>query len=148
MHKDLKSEILKRIREVIAEFKITSYEVAKKTALSELGVSKIISGKVNNPNESSIKLIIDFLIGNYGVNKDWLFTGDGNSKELSVPLPKEFTDLSASQKSRKLDEVAIFVAHHEKELMENPVFRSIVERIGYQIVVKALKEEGLQEKES
>ena len=148
MQKNLKSEIVQRIQEAVGEFKITSYEIAKNTSLSELGISKILSGKVANPNESSIKTIALCLTTNFGVNEEWIYTGAGNLKSVKIPLPKEFDELTVTQKNRKLDEVAIFVAHNEKELMKNPIFKSIVEKIGYQLVIKTLMEEGEhQEKE-
>lgn len=135
---------MQRIREVTLELQLTAYEFAKHTSMSEVGIAKILNRKVKNPNETSVKTMMHFLHEHHRINIDWLLHGNGLMKDISIPKSGDFTSYTASSKKKKLDEVAIFVAHHEDELMENPVFKSIVERRGYQMVVKKLRdvEEG------
>lgn len=135
-----KQHILKRIIEVSEELQLTAYEFAKHIGMTEVGISKILKGEVKNPNKTSLKELIGFLQQHHNINKDWLLQGTGLMKEVSLPQAKEYEQLSDSLKRKKLDEVAVFVAHHEQELMKNPIFRSIVERKGYQLVIAKLRD--------
>ncbi|GMN06532.1 hypothetical protein MTsPCn5_19210 [Croceitalea sp. MTPC5] len=137
-----KENIVRRIREVAADFQITAYEFAKHTALSEVGISKILNGKVKNPNTTSLEAMMQFLHQSHQISTDWLWHEKGLMKEVTVPRQDEFMGYTESVKKKKLDELAVFVAHNEAALMENPVFKSIVERKGYELIVKKLRDTG------
>lgn len=136
-----KENIVRRIREAASDFHITAYEFAKNTAMSEVGIAKILNGKVKNPNKTSLEVMMQFLHKNHQVSLEWLWYEKGHMKDISIPRREEFEAYTKSLKRKKLDELAVFIAHHEEELMENPVFKSVVERRGYQMVVKKLREE-------
>jgi len=140
MQKIDKDGVMRRIREATSDLHITAYEYAKHTSLSEVGIAKILSGKVKNPNETSIKAMIRFLQQHYQINPDWLLKEEGLMKDVAIPKANEFKNLTDTLKKKKMDELAVFIAHHEEEMMENPVFKSIVERRGYQLVIKKLKD--------
>ncbi|MEL7268739.1 MAG: hypothetical protein AAGL34_04150 [Bacteroidota bacterium] len=135
-----KENVIRRIQEVTADLKITAYEFAKHVPMSEVGIAKILSNKVKNPNKTSVEAIVHYLTEHHGISSEWLLKGEGLMKIIEVPSSEEFYKLSKSQKESKLDEIALFVAHHETELMKNPIFRSLVERRGYETVIKKIKE--------
>lgn len=141
MQKGDKKFLVGRIIEATNELHITAYECAKHIGMSEVGIAKILNGKVENPNKTSLKAIMHFLNGHHQINMDWLSSGSGLMKDVNVPTPQDFSTYSDSAKNKKLDEIAVFVAHHEEELMQNPIFKGMVERRGYQAVVKRLREE-------
>lgn len=49
------------ILEKVKEFKISAYEIAKSTDLTESGVRRILDGKVKNPHLSTLNTILVFL---------------------------------------------------------------------------------------
>lgn len=56
-----KKEKLSFILEETKKNEISAYEIAKKTNLTEAGVSRILNGIVKNPHENSLNTIIEYL---------------------------------------------------------------------------------------
>ncbi len=64
MSKLTKEEKLRKILEKVESKGITSYYVAKNTALKESGLTKLFAGKVKNPHDSTVNTLYEFLYGN------------------------------------------------------------------------------------
>lgn len=56
-----KKEKIDFILNRIAELKLTSYDISKKTGLSEAGVAKIMKQESKNPHDASVDLIFSYL---------------------------------------------------------------------------------------
>ncbi len=129
-----------RIVEVINENNITGYEIAKNTSISEVAAIRIIKGSTSNPNDSTLSAIVDYLGVAYSISQDWLISGKGSKKVEVVPDIEKFDRLSEEEKSRKIEETALFVAFQEERLMKHPVFSNIVKRRVYELMLEMTKE--------
>lgn len=142
MAKIEKEKRIQRLKDVIKEEKITAYEIAKHTSLSEAGINKILSGKIKTPNVSTMAILANFLHGHYRINPEWIDMGADPKKYLTLPNPEEFAGMSTEDKKAKLNEVAVFIAHHEEEMLGNPIFKNLVERKSYELAIKMIQSEN------
>ena len=78
------NSIVERIRFAFEQKKITAYQIAQSTSLTEVGVNKILNGTSKNPRQTTLDVLVEFLQNNYAFNKSWILTGIGN-----VELTKE-----------------------------------------------------------
>lgn len=56
-----KKEKIDFILNKVAELKLSSYDVSKKTGLTEAGVQRILKGISKNPHDASVDLIFSYL---------------------------------------------------------------------------------------
>ncbi len=137
-----KEKKLQRLKDSIKAEKITAYEIAKNTALSEVGINKILNGSIKNPNASTLGILVLFLKDHYNFSEDWINSGQGPEKETVVPQDGDFLQMSASEKASKIDEISIFIAHNEEEMLKNPIFKNLIERKAYEAAILMIKSEG------
>jgi len=142
MTKNENEKRIQRLKDVIKMEKITAYEIAKKTSLSEVGIGKIINGTIKKPNISTIEILSAFLCSNYKINKEWVNTGEGSKKYMNIPNEKEFGDMPREDRMSKLNEIAVFIAHNEEDMLKNPVFKNLIERKSYELAIKMIKSEN------
>ncbi len=78
-----------RLRHLIEEKKVTAYEVALKTGISQATLSRVLN---DNTAKMSIKTI-DVLTQYFNIKKDWLASGIGEKAEiLDVAPPQKPTE--------------------------------------------------------
>lgn len=134
-----KEKKLQRIKDSIKAEKITAYEIAKNTTLSEVGIHKILNGSIKSPNGSTLNAITLFLTGHYNFSEEWIDTGRGQEKEVVVPQDGSFQYMSETKRDSKINEIAVFIAHNEKEMLKNPIFKNLIERKTYEAVIMIIK---------
>ena len=74
-----------RLRQLIEEKKVTAYEVALKTGVSQATLSRVLN---DTTAKMSIKTI-DVLTQYFNVDRDWLASGIGEKEEILDQTPQQ-----------------------------------------------------------
>lgn len=122
--------ILERLIYVIKTLKLTGYEIAEKTPLSQVGVDKILNGTSANPRETTINTLTQLLEKNYNISKSWIETGAGEMKKESkssknTSIDSIFREVMSDELGSKLDKaldlLSIIIKQNNeiKELIES-----------------------------
>ncbi len=89
------STISTRLRELIAEKGVTSYEVSKMTGISQATLSRILNNNTAKLNIQNLILLSDY----FNVNYDWLSTGKGERTDINygryIPRTSKASDVVA-----------------------------------------------------
>jgi transcriptional regulator with XRE-family HTH domain len=80
----------KRLEILIEDLNMKSGDFAKKAEISQSLISNIIAGK-NGPSKATVNLICR----TYGVNKEWLLTGEG---EMLIPPDGRLENLAPDER--------------------------------------------------
>ncbi|EDP94702.1 hypothetical protein U8527_07050 [Kordia algicida OT-1] len=78
-----------RITKVFNDLKISSYKTAEELnqVVSQVTIRNIVKGRTENPHQSTLDLLADYLCNNYKVSRKWLLSGEG---EMYLKDDKDF----------------------------------------------------------
>ncbi|WP_046759293.1 helix-turn-helix domain-containing protein [Kordia jejudonensis] len=70
----------KRIIKVFKELNISSYKVAEdlNQVVSQVTIRNFVNGKTENPHQTTLDLLVDYLCNNFKVSREWLMSGNGD----------------------------------------------------------------------
>jgi len=108
------------------ELNITAYEVAQYTPLTEAGVIKIFKGDSKKPRQTTIDVLIKFLEDKYNVARSQFYSIESNSNILYKEMYKDSSLINNKFENITLDDIALYCIVHDKELMENEVFKTYI----------------------
>ncbi|MEL6919020.1 MAG: helix-turn-helix transcriptional regulator [Bacteroidota bacterium] len=141
----VKQEKLKRILMLIKERRITAYEIAAKTSLSEVGINKILNGNSTNPHQATVDILAQYLSEHHNIEENWFDKGEGIKQSMNLPSREELEGLSSSEKHEIVSKLCAFIVYNEEEFLNDKIFYNLVERKAYELMIKMMQDNSIGE---
>ncbi len=134
-------ELIDRIKFVFKQIKITAYEVAAETSLTEVGINKILNGQSKNPRKATLNILFTWLSNERGVSKLWLDEGVGNMiiSENTNVLDHKIKLFNQYGKDISDDEIAAYIIQNEERLLKNSAIKLWIKTIAQDLLIKHYK---------
>ena len=130
--------IVSRLKEVIKEKGVSSYQISKDTGMSEVGISRILNGK-STPRNKTIKILANYL----EVSEEWIITGKGkkyvNSNDKNKKI-KNFDFPPVKITKEEIRKLAIFAVMYKDDLEKNIIFQTYLKTIRDEAIIEYQKE--------
>lgn len=71
--------MVERIIKIFEDLEISSYKAQNDLdgVVSQVSIRNILKGKTENPHQSTLDLLVNYLCENYKVSREWLLSGKG-----------------------------------------------------------------------
>ena len=116
------NKINQRIKQVRLELQISQYEFSKKIFISQSSLGEIETG-IRNVNDRIIQLVCS----QFGVNKNWIKTGQGNMFDVEKPdiklshLIEIYKQLEKPLQNYLLEQSESLLKLHNENIISNKV---------------------------